>query len=87
MNKFPKKIKKLSKKKKFISDSFIKLWHQELKKISIIENFNHNYVARSKIIFRERERERGRIKTLEIGAGIGNHLYYEELKHQYYYCI
>ena len=85
MNKFPKKIKKLSKKKKFISDSFIKLWHQELKKISIIENFNHNYVARSKIIFRERER--GRIKTLEIGAGIGNHLYYEELKHQDYYCI
>jgi len=84
MNKFPKKIKKLSKKKKIISDSFMKLWHQELKlkKFLLVENFNHNYVARSKFTFNG-----GRIKTLEIGAGIGNHLHYEELTHQDYYCI
>jgi ubiquinone/menaquinone biosynthesis C-methylase UbiE len=88
MNKFPKKIEKLSKKRKIISDSFIKLWHLELKnkKFSLIENFNHNYVARSKIILKKKGGGL-RIKTLEIGAGIGNHLYYEELKHQDYYCI
>jgi hypothetical protein len=55
MNKFPKKIEKLSKKRKIISDSFIKLWHEELKlkKFSLVENFNHNYVARSKFIFND----------------------------------
>lgn len=85
MNKFPKKIKKLSKKKKIISDTFVKLWHQELKlkKFSLIENFNHNYVAKSKFIFNGG----GQIKTLEVGAGIGNHLHYEEITHQDYYCI
>jgi ubiquinone/menaquinone biosynthesis C-methylase UbiE len=79
--KFPKKLKKLSKKKKIISDSFMKLWHLELKKNFFIENFNHNYVAKSNIILKKK------IKTLEIGAGIGNHLYYEKLLNQNYYCI
>lgn len=79
--KFPKKIKKLSKKRKIISDSFMKLWHQELKKFSIIENFNHNYVAKSNILSKKK------IKTLEIGAGIGNHLRYEKRLNQDYYCI
>lgn len=49
-NRFPKKLPLLSKRKKIISDTFMKLWHQELKKFQLIENFNHNYVARSKII-------------------------------------
>jgi hypothetical protein len=53
LHKFPKKLKKLS-KKKIISDSFMKLWHQELKKISIIENFNHNYVAKSEILSKKK---------------------------------
>ena len=52
--KFPKKLKKLSKKKKFISDTFMKLWHQELKKFSFIEDFNHNYVAKSKTILKKK---------------------------------
>jgi ubiquinone/menaquinone biosynthesis C-methylase UbiE len=80
-NKFPKKLPKLSKRKKIISDTFMKLWHQELKKFQLIENFNHNYVARSRIIPKKK------INTLEVGAGIGNHLFYEKLLNQNYYCI
>ena len=80
-NRFPKKIPKLSAKKKKISNSFMKLWHQKLKKITLIENFNHNYVAKSNIVLKKN------IKTLEIGAGIGNHLYYERLLNKNYYCI
>jgi hypothetical protein len=57
-NRFPKKIPKLSVKKKKISNSFMKLWHQKLKKITLIENFNHNYVAKSNIVLKKN------IKTL-----------------------
>lgn len=28
----------------------MKLWHQELKKFTLIENFNHNYVAKANIV-------------------------------------
>lgn len=80
-DRFPKKIQKLSLKKKNISNSFMKLWHQKLKKFTLIENFNHNYVAKFNIVLKKN------IKTLEIGAGIGNHLHYEKMLNKNYYCI
>ena len=71
-NKFPKKLKKLSKKKKKISDDFMKYWHSILReKYSIVDKFNHEYVVNSRP---------NKFKTvLEIGAGDGEHLYYEKL--------
>jgi len=81
INQFPKKIPKLSRRKKIISDLFMKLWHQEIKKFSLIENFNHNYVAKSNIV------QKKKFRTLEVGAGIGNHLWYEKSLNKNYYCI
>jgi len=80
-DKFPKKFPKLSKRKKAISDSFMKLWHKEIKKFSLIENFNHNYVAKSKAITKKNN------NVLEVGAGIGNHLRYEKFLNQNYHCL
>ncbi len=69
---FPKKLKKLSNKKKKISDDFMKYWHEVLQsKYSIVDKFNHEYVTKSRP---------KRFKTvLEIGAGDGEHIYYEKL--------
>ena len=69
---FPKKLKKLSIKKKKISDDFMKYWHEVLQsKYSIVDKFNHEYVTKSRP---------KRFKTvLEIGAGDGEHIYYEKL--------
>lgn len=41
------------------------------KKYKFIENFNHNYVIKNQLF--------NFIKTLEIGAGLGEHLFYEAL--------
>ena len=69
---FPKKIKKLSIKKKKISDDFMKYWHTVLRdKYSIVDKFNHEYVVNS--------RPKNFKNVLEIGAGDGEHLYYEKL--------
>jgi len=69
---FPKKLKKLSIKKKKISDDFMKHWHGVLrKKYGIVDEFNHKFVVNSRP---------NRFKTvLEVGAGDGEHLYYEKL--------
>ena len=55
-----------------ISDDFMKYWHEVLpRKYGIIDDFNHNYaVKRAPAAFRS---------TLEIGAGLGEHLAYEKL--------
>jgi SAM-dependent methyltransferase len=57
---------------KQISDDFMKLWHQELpSRFGIVERFNHNFPARhSRPGFRT---------TVEIGAGLGEHIHYETL--------
>lgn len=55
-----------------ISNEFMRAWHEELpQRYSIVERFNHGYpVAASDFPF---------ISTLEIGAGLGEHLRYEHL--------
>lgn len=82
---YPKLLKKLSPKRKKISDDFMKIWHEELKKkkFKIIEKFNHNYPA----IGIKKYNFKKKINTLEIGAGLGTHLDYENLKYQKYYCL
>jgi ubiquinone/menaquinone biosynthesis C-methylase UbiE len=73
-NKWPKTLPPLTTEQQIISDDFMKYWHETLasnKKFNIIENFNHGYPAK--------HRPNDFIKTLEIGAGLGEHLRYEKL--------
>ena len=79
--KWPKTFSPLSKKEKEASEAFMKRWHLVLpKKYRRIETFNHNFPLR-------KLPAKKRYKTLEIGAGLGEHLSYEKLEQQDYYCI
>lgn len=82
---FPKFLPKLNKKKQKISNDFMKIWHHELvkkKRYNFIESFNHNYSAKSKYL----KSFKTKIRTLELGAGIGTQINYEDLSLQDYYC-
>jgi ubiquinone/menaquinone biosynthesis C-methylase UbiE len=70
--KFPKRIPELTKEQLAIKEDFYSFWLQKLRKsYGIVDYFNHNFVVRnSKKSFKT---------TLEIGAGIGEHLNYEKL--------
>jgi ubiquinone/menaquinone biosynthesis C-methylase UbiE len=70
--KWPKVLPPLTEEQKRINDDFMKLWHEVLpKKFGVIEKFNHSFPVRhSRPDFRT---------TLEIGAGLGEHLHYERL--------
>ncbi len=78
---WPKIFPPLSPEQERIRDDFVKLWHQVLPRYRAIERFNHRYPLRVGGAFR---------RTLEIGAGIGEHLEYERLTPQQereYYCL
>lgn len=70
--KWPKSLPPLTEEQKKISDDFMKLWHEVLpNRYGIIEKFNHEFpVKYSQADFKT---------TLEIGAGLGEHLHYEKL--------
>ena len=55
-----------------ISNEFMKVWHETLpRRFGFVEKFNHNFPVRySRPDF---------LTTLEIGAGLGEHLLYEKL--------
>jgi SAM-dependent methyltransferase len=79
--KWPKVLPPLTPEQKRISDEFMQRWHEVLpQRFGLVEWFNHNYpVWHSQPDFRT---------TLEIGAGLGEHLHYERLspeqERQYY---
>ena len=80
MDKWPKQIPSLTDEQIAIRNDFMKHWLTELpKKYGIIEKFNHGYPA-NKGFFKG-------CKTLEIGAGLGEHLAYEKLADQDYTII
>ncbi len=70
--KWPKILPPLTPEQQRISDDFMKLWHEVLpKRFGIIETFNHEFpVKYSHPDFKT---------TLEIGAGLGEHIHYEKL--------
>jgi SAM-dependent methyltransferase len=72
VSKWPKSIPPLTEEQRRISDDFMKYWHEVLpRKYGLIETFNHEYaVKHAPKRFRT---------TLEIGAGLGEHLNYEVL--------
>ena len=80
--KWPKILPPLTPEQKQRSDEFMKLWHEVLpNRYGLIEKFNHNFPVRHS--------PAGFKTTLEIGAGLGEHLHYERLtpeQERNYYC-
>lgn len=74
MTKWPKIIPPLTKHQQKINDDYMKYWHtvfSSQKRFSLIKRFNHLYPVR--------HARRPFTTTLEIGAGLGDHLHYERL--------
>ena len=71
-SKWPKTFAPLTTERQRISDDFMKYWHEVLpRRFGRIEKFNHGYPIRhAPTNFR---------RTLEIGAGLGEHLEHERL--------
>jgi len=65
--KWPKIFPPLTSQQVAISDDFMKYWHEVLSsRHGIVDEFNHNYVVKTA--------PPGFVRTLEIGAGNGEHL-------------
>jgi SAM-dependent methyltransferase len=70
--KWPKTFPPLTPEQERVRDDFVKHWHEVLpRRFGIVEHFNHNYCVRRSAA--------GFLRTLEVGAGIGEHLEYERL--------
>ena len=76
---WPKQLPKLTDEQIRIKDEWMKYWHEILpNKYGIIEKFNHGFPVK---ILQENHKE---LETLEIGAGLGEHIVYENLENQRY---
>jgi SAM-dependent methyltransferase len=70
--KWPKRLRPLSAEEQAIHNDFMKRWHEVLPaKYGIVERFNHSFPVDNSAP--------GFGTTLEIGAGLGEHLRYERL--------
>lgn len=79
MSKWPKKIPELTEEQIRIRDDFMKYWHEvSPHKYSLYDQFNRNFPIKY-------SRQRGR--TLEIGAGLGEQIVYEDLALTEYYAL
>lgn len=82
--KWPKVLPALTPEQKRINDDFMQRWHVELagkRRYGLLENFNHRFPVR--------HTRPGFRTTIEIGAGLGSHLHYEQLTPEQeagYYC-
>jgi len=80
--KWPKVLPPLTAEQKQRSDEFMKLWHEVLpRRYGAIEKFNHRFPVT--------HTRPGFTTTLEIGAGLGEHLEYEQLtaeQERNYHC-
>lgn len=76
---WPKVMPELSQEQQHIRDDFMKHWLEVLpQRFGIIEKFNQGYPLRT---------FKPGTKTLEIGAGIGAHLNFENLEEQEYVAL
>lgn len=80
-SRWPKQPPKLSPEQEEAREKFVLAWHEHLPaRYSRIERFNHTALARL-------PEGKTRWRTLEIGAGIGGHLPFEDLSKQDYHCL
>lgn len=78
---WPKAIRDLHPEQERIVNDFMQHWHEVLpRNYGRIEQFNHGYATR---ILPNSER----FSTLELGAGLGGHIAFEDLSRQDYHCI
>lgn len=69
---WPKRFPALTPEQTAVSDDFVRYWHEVLpRSLSVVDRFGHDYVVKN--------RPGGFLRTLEIGAGLGEHLRYERL--------
>jgi ubiquinone/menaquinone biosynthesis C-methylase UbiE len=70
--KWPKIFPPLTSEQQVINDDFMKYWHEVLpRKYGFVDEFNHRYPVKNA--------PSDFLRTLEIGAGTGEHLSYEKL--------
>ena len=70
--KWPKVLPPLTPEQKRINDDFMAYWHEVLpRRYALADRFCHRYVVRHRVP--------GFRRTLEVGAGLGEHLSYEKL--------
>ena len=80
MNKWPKQIENLTEEQQKIREDWMTYWHTILpNKYSFIEKFNQGFPLR--------EPFKNGINTLEIGAGLGEHIKYENIENQNYFAL
>jgi SAM-dependent methyltransferase len=78
---WPKRLPELTPEQQQIRNDFMKLWHEVLpRRYGAIERFNHRFAVRFAPAFPG-------CRTLELGAGLGEHLEYEDLEKQEYHCV
>jgi ubiquinone/menaquinone biosynthesis C-methylase UbiE len=70
-SKWPKTVPPLTDAQRAISDDFVKVWHETLPRYGLVERFNHGWIVKTAPV--------SFTTTLEIGAGLGEHLSYESL--------
>jgi ubiquinone/menaquinone biosynthesis C-methylase UbiE len=72
MSKWPKMLPPLDAEHQRINDDFMRYWHEVFAaKLGFADRWNHQYVVR--------HAPRAFTRTLEIGAGLGEHLAWEKL--------
>jgi len=82
MEKWPKEIPELTELQQKTRDEWMQYWHEQSpQRYGILEKFNHGFPAKT---YAPPER---RICTLEVGAGLGEHICYEDLTKQKYYVL
>jgi len=79
---WPKVLPPLAPEDQAIIDEAIQWWHEDVpSSYQLVERFNHRYALRSY------PPGAGRFRTIEIGAGLGEQLQYEDLSRQDYTCV
>ena len=82
MTQWPKVIPPADAELQAIIDDMILRWHDEIPRSwQVIEKFNHRYPLRSYPPGPDR------FRTIEIGAGLGEQVAYEDLSRQDYTCV
>lgn len=77
---WPKVIPQLTQEQEDIREKWMRYWHEVLpNRFGMVEKFNHGFPAGLPLSKPS--------KTLEVGAGLGEHLSWENLKYQDYYCL
>jgi SAM-dependent methyltransferase len=75
---WPKRLPQLTDEQRRVRDQFMTRWLEVLpNRYGLIERFNHSYPLDGDMAGR----------TLELGAGLGEHLRYEDLSGQEYYAV